>query len=77
MAKVKIYTTDTCVFCHQAKEYFKEKGIEYEEINLSENSDKVQELFQISGGMGVPVIIIEGRVIRGFDREQIDEALGM
>lgn len=77
MAKVKIYTTSTCVFCHQAKEYFKEKGIEYEEVNLSENPDKIQELVQVSGGMGVPVIIIDGKVIRGFDKDQIDEALGL
>jgi len=26
MAKVKIYTTPTCTYCKQAKEYFKEEG---------------------------------------------------
>lgn len=73
---VKIYTTSTCVYCRGAKEYFKEKGIEYEEVNLSENPDRVQELIQVSGQMGVPVILIDGKVIVGFNRGAIDEALG-
>jgi len=73
--QVKIYTTSTCVYCRGAKEYFKEKGIQYSEVNLSENPDKVQELVQISGQMGVPVILIDGKVITGFNRGAIDEAL--
>ena len=72
---VKIYTTSTCVYCRGAKEYFKEKGIQYEEVNLSENPDRVQELVQISGQMGVPVILIDGKVILGFNRGAIEEAL--
>lgn len=73
--QVKIYTTSTCVYCKGAKEYFKEKGIQYEEVNLSENPDRVQELIQVSGQMGVPVILIDGKVIVGFNRGAIDEAL--
>lgn len=74
---VKIYTTSTCVFCRGAKEYFKEKGIKYEEINLSEHPDKIQEMVQVSGQMGVPVILIDGKVIVGFNRGAIDQALGL
>ncbi|MBI2003369.1 MAG: glutaredoxin family protein [Parcubacteria group bacterium] len=74
---VKIYTTSTCVYCKGAKEYFKEKGIQYEEVNLSEEPDKVQEMVQLTGQMGVPVILIDGKVIVGFNRGAIDEALGL
>ena len=73
--QVKIYTTSTCVYCKGAKEYLKEKGINYEEINLSENPDRIQEMVQVSGQMGVPVILIDGRIIIGFNRGAIDEAL--
>lgn len=74
---VKIYTTSSCVYCRGAKEYFKEKGVGYEEINLSERPDKIQEMVQMSGQMGVPVILIDGKAIVGFDRNAINEALGM
>ena len=73
--QVKIYTTSTCVYCKGAKEYFKEKGVEYEEINLSEHPDRIQEMIQASGQMGVPVILIDGKIIVGFNRGAIDEAL--
>ena len=75
--QVKIYTTSTCVYCRGVKEYFEKKGISYEEINLSEHPDRIQEMVQVSGQMGVPVILIEGRVIVGFNRGAIDEALSL
>ena len=77
MAQVKIYTTSTCVYCRGAKEYFEEKEVDYEEINLSEHPDRIQEMIQISGQMGVPVILIDGKIVIGFNRGAINEALGM
>lgn len=76
MAQVKIYTTPTCAYCKAAKEYFKEKGVQYEEIDLAKNPDKVQELIQISGQMSVPIITVDGKVIVGFNKGAIDSALG-
>jgi len=76
MATVKIYTTPTCAFCQMAKSYFKEKGIEYEEIDVTKDPSKVEEMIKISGQMGVPVILINGKVILGFNKGAIDDALG-
>ena len=72
---VKIYMTATCVYCKGAMEYFKSKGIQYEQIDLGENPEKIQEMVEISGQMGVPVILIDGKMIVGFNRGAIDEAL--
>lgn len=77
MKEVKIYTTPTCAYCKAAKEYFKENNVNYEEIDLGKNPDRVQELIQVSGQMGVPVILIDGKVIKGFNKGAIDEALNM
>lgn len=77
MATIKIYTTTTCPFCHMAKEYFKEKRLNYEEINLTHNPERIQEMIQISGQMGVPVIVIDGKVIIGFNKHEIDKNLGI
>ena len=77
MEKVTIYTTDTCHWCHMAKEYFKEKGVKYDEINVTGNIDKQKELVQKSGQFGVPVIFVDDKIILGFDREKINKYLNI
>jgi glutaredoxin-like YruB-family protein len=77
MKKVKIYTTPACPFCVMAKEYLKEKGIEFEEIDVSKNEKAAKEMVEKSGQMGVPVIEIDGKIVIGFDKEKIDEILGL
>jgi len=59
-----------------AKEYLSSKGVSYEDIDVSSNGEAADEMIQISGQMGVPVIVIEGNVIVGFDRIRIDSLLG-
>jgi glutaredoxin-like YruB-family protein len=77
MPKVKIYTTPFCPFCKLAKEYLKEKGIEFEEIDVSKDEEAAKEMIQKSGQMGVPVIEIDGKIVVGFDKEKIDQLLGL
>jgi glutaredoxin-like YruB-family protein len=77
MPKVKIYTTPACPFCVMAKQYLKEKGIEFEEIDVSKDEMAAKEMVEKSGQMGVPVIEIDGQIVIGFDKEKIDELLGL
>lgn len=77
MKKVTVYSTPTCPFCHKAKEYLKEKGVEYKDINVVDNEIKQQEMMDKSGQMGVPVIDIDGTIIVGFDKNKMDVALGL
>lgn len=73
---IKIYSTSTCPYCEMAKDYFKENNIEYENIDVSADQNARQEMFQKSNQMGVPVIDIDGKIIVGFDRSALEEALG-
>lgn len=77
MAKIKIYTTPYCHYCKMAKEYFKTKGIEYEEYDVMTNLEKRQEMVTKSGQLGVPVIDIDGKLVIGFDRAKVNEYLGL
>lgn len=65
----------TCPYCRMAKEYLKEKNIEFEDIDVSGNREKAREMIKKSGQMGVPVIEVDGKIIVGFDKEALDEAL--
>ncbi len=76
MKKVVIYSTPTCTYCHAAKEFFTEKGVEYTELDVAADLAARSEMVEKSGQMGVPVIDIEGTIVVGFDEERIKEALG-
>ena len=76
MAKsVVIYSTPTCPFCVRAKQYLKDNKIQFEDIDVSENHEKAQEMIKKSGQMGVPVLEIGEKIIVGFDKDKIKEAL--
>jgi len=74
---VTIYTTPTCHYCQLAKEFFAEKNIPYTAYDVSSDADKRNEMIQMTGQLGVPVIVIEGNVMVGFDREKIAAKLGV
>ena len=72
---VLIYTTNTCPYCHMAMDYFKANNVSYTEINVEEQPDKVDEMIEKSGQLGVPVIDINGQIIIGFNKRAIEQAL--
>lgn len=74
MNKVEIYSSDTCINCIKAKEYFEEIGIDYIEYNISRNIEAKRELISM-GYMSVPLIVINGDHVLGFDKNRIDDLL--
>jgi len=58
-----------------AKDYFKEKKVNYEEYNVAEDRSAYEEMLKKSNQMGVPVIDIDDIIIIGFNRTEIDKAL--
>ena len=68
MAKVEIYTTPFCPFCHHAKQLLDAKGVEFTEINVMMNPARKQEMIaRAGGGYTVPQIFIDDRPIGGCD----------
>jgi glutaredoxin 3 len=72
---ITIYSADWCAYCHAAKDYFNKLGVKFEEKNVEEKQEYMQESVQKSGQMGIPVLDIDGEIIVGFDRPRIDAAL--
>ncbi len=77
MKKVKVYSTPTCPYCIRAKQFLKDNNVEFENIDVSADQQKSEEMVKISGQMGVPVIDIEGKIIVGFEKEEIKKELGI
>lgn len=74
---VTIYSTPTCHFCQMAKEFFAEKGITYTAYDVAGDAAKRAEMIQLTGQLGVPVIVINGDVLIGFSREKLAQKLGI
>lgn len=74
---IKVYSTQTCPYCVTLKNFFKENGFEFEDIDVSFDTEKQKEMIDKSGQMGVPVIDIDGQIIIGFDRAKIIKSLGI
>ena len=74
---VKVYTTPTCSYCLTLRAFFKERNIEFEEIDLSQDEKTKEEIIQKTGQIGVPVIEINGEYIVGFDKEKIFQLLNI
>ena len=77
MKKVIIYSTPVCTYCKMAKEFFKEKGVAYEEHDVASDQEKRKEMVDKSGQLGVPVIDIEGQIVVGFDKATVANLLGI
>lgn len=74
---VTIYSTPTCHFCKMAKDFFAEKGVQYTGYDVSSDAAKREEMIKMTGQLGVPVIIIGGDIMVGFDRQKIADKLGV
>ena len=77
MAKVIVYSTDACPWCHTAKDFLEKKKVEFEVKDVAVDAAARDELMKKTGKMGVPVFDIDGKIIVGFDQEALEEALGL
>lgn len=69
--KVTIYSTPDCGYCRAAKHFLAENGVEYKEVDVSENEDAAREIVRRTGQYGVPVIDVGGTLLIGFDRRRL------
>jgi glutaredoxin-like YruB-family protein len=77
MKDVKIYTTPSCVYCKMTKEFFAKNNIQYKEYNVAQDAKAREEMISKSGQLGVPVTIIDGELVVGFDQAQLSKLLGV
>lgn len=77
MNNITIYTTPSCIWCKRAKNYLNENSIAFEEKDVSVDRIAANAMIQKSGQRGVPVIDIDGTIIIGFDKVNIDKLVGL
>jgi len=72
---IKVFSTPTCPYCDVLKEFLKDKGVEFESIDVSQDEKAQQYIMEKTGRLAVPVTEIDDQIIVGFDRAKIEELL--
>jgi glutaredoxin len=74
-AEVKIYSTPSCNLCEQAKKFLTEKGIDFEDFDITRDKSALMEMQKLSkGARTAPVISVCDKVLVGFNRKELEEA---
>lgn len=77
MPDVKVYSTKNCPYCRMVKSFLQRHGISYTDIDVGEDREAAKEMVEISGQFGVPVVVVDGEVIIGFDSERLNAVFGI
>ncbi|MDD2228191.1 MAG: glutaredoxin domain-containing protein [Candidatus Cloacimonetes bacterium] len=76
-ANIVVFTTPTCSWCRKVKEYLKQQGQNFKEIDVSKDAAAQGDMIRKSGQQGVPQLWINNVTVVGFDRVKIDRLLGL
>lgn len=75
MAKVVVYSKVPCPYCVSVKRFFAEKGIAYQEIDLTDKFDEMQKIKEETGWRTFPIVMIDDKLIGGYtDIKSLDES---
>jgi glutaredoxin-like YruB-family protein len=74
--RVVMYMTDWCPYCTKAREYIRSQGVYLIEYNIERDRNAAEEMTRKTGGRrGVPVIDVEGIILRGYNPQAIANAI--
>jgi glutaredoxin len=71
-----MYMTSWCPYCDKARTYLRSLDVNLVEYNIERDKKKREEMLVKSGGSrGVPLIDVEGIIIRGFNQDALKAAI--
>ena len=74
-ADVVVYTTSWCGWCRKTMAWLDEAGVDYENRDIEANPLYRAELLAKTGATSIPMVEIDGRVVRGFSPGRMSELL--
>ncbi len=77
---MKLYTLSTCPWCRKAKQFFTDRGVPYEFVDVDllqgEEQDRIaDEVLKMSGSLQYPVVVIDEQVVTGFNPSRYEALL--
>ncbi|WP_457667397.1 glutaredoxin family protein [Thiolapillus sp.] len=72
--RITLYSSSGCTHCRQLKQWLRQHGIRFVEMDVQRNSRAFKD-FQRHGGRGVPLLLVGARKIQGFNPKQLSAQL--
>ena len=73
-ARVVLYATDWCGYCKLTRRFLDQKGIPFKEYDIEKDAE-ARKAYEALGGRGIPVLDVNGTLIRDYAPEKIMAAL--
>jgi len=74
---IVVFSTPTCSWCRRVKEYLKQNGQYFKNIDVSKDLAAHKDMVRKTGQQGVPQLWINGVAVVGFDRDKINRLLSI
>jgi len=79
---IKLYALTTCIHCKDTKDFLDKCGVDYDCVNVDKLDDDerrrmIEEIKKANPGCAFPMLLIGPKVIIGFKKEEIREALNL
>ena len=71
--KVRLFIKPYCGWCHDAQDWLQERGIQYDELDVTSDRAARQEMFDLTGQSKAPCIEVDGEILADFDTDQLEE----
>ncbi len=75
--EVTVYGLPECPVCKMAKEFLKANKISFIEHDVSKDRQAANTMIEKSGQKQVPVIDVDTTLVIGFDRDKLEQLLGL
>ncbi len=80
--EIKLYALTTCIHCRDTKDFLDKCGVDYDCVNVDklegeERRQMIEEIKKANPGCAFPMLLIGSKVIIGFKRDEIKEALNL
>jgi glutaredoxin 3 len=70
--KIRLFIKPYCGWCVEAIEWLDARGVQYEVLDVIDDSRARKEMFQLSGQTLAPVIDVDGEILADFDTDQLE-----
>jgi len=72
---MKLYSRQWCSWCIDAKDYLKERGYQFTEIDVGQDREAYQEMTELSDQTYVPTLVAGDEVLANFDTDRLENFL--
>ena len=70
--KIRLFVKPWCGWCDEAKDWLDDRGIAYEELDVTADATARREMRELSGQTLAPTIDVDGEILADFDTDQLE-----